>query len=146
VPDAIYRVTGQSDDTTKLTISVRKFQFVLDEPPALEGRDEAPSPVEHLLGGLCGCINVTLKRVAKEMGIEVRNVQFKATGRLDPAKFLGKSSEGRAGYKGMQVDIQIDTDADQPTIDRLIAATEERCPLSDNIGEVTPIRLDARAS
>ena len=62
-------------------------------------------------------------------------------GDLDPAKFTGKSMDGRAGYSEIRVTLKPDTDADKETLDKWIKAVESRCPVSDNISNPTPLHI-----
>jgi uncharacterized OsmC-like protein len=146
-PDATDRlhtfdVTAAADSATRTTVSVRDFEFVVDEPPALGGTDEGPNPVEYLLGALAGCLNVVAHTVADEMDLEVRDLSIDLEGDLDPAKFAGRDDDPRAGYQAIRVDVSADVDADPETIDAWLSAVEERCPVSDNLGDPTPVDVD----
>ena len=55
-----FAIKGESKTATKLEAKARSFSFVIDEPGALGGTNEAPNPVEYLLGSLAGCLNIVL--------------------------------------------------------------------------------------
>ena len=136
-----FSASATVESATRTRVSTRDFEFVVDEPATLGGSDEGPNPVEYLLGALAGCMNVVAHQVAREMELDVRALEITLDGDLDPAKFMGKSDEARAGYQEIRVDITADVDATDETIQTWLAAVEERCPVSDNLAHETPIAL-----
>jgi uncharacterized OsmC-like protein len=136
-----FDVSATAESPTKTRVSTRDFEFVVDEPATLGGSDEGPNPVEYLLGALAGCMNVVAHQVAREMDLEVRDLEIEIDGDLDPAKFMGKSDESRAGYQEVRVDVSADVDAPDETIQTWLSAVEERCPVSDNLGNETPLAV-----
>jgi uncharacterized OsmC-like protein len=75
------------------------------------------------------------------MGFELRALDMQLEGALNPARFLNTSTEERAGYKAVDVRLRVDADADEQTLVEWARAVEARCPVSDNIGHATPVRL-----
>ncbi|MFC6987960.1 OsmC family protein [Haloplanus sp. GCM10025708] len=130
-----------SDNATKTTVEVRDFELVIDEPESLGGTDDGPNPLEYVLASLSGCLNVVGHLVADEMDIDVRSMSFSAEGDVDPRKFQGTSDEPRAGYEEIRVTVDVDTDADEETLDGWIATVEERCPVTDNLRYETPLDI-----
>ena len=53
-----FSVNGESNSTTQFVAKAPQFKLVVDEPNDLGGTDEAANPVEYILAGLAGCINV----------------------------------------------------------------------------------------
>jgi uncharacterized OsmC-like protein len=141
-----FDVSATAESPTRTRISTRDFEFVVDEPATLGGTDDGPNPVEYLLGALAGCMNVVAHQVASEMDLEVRDLEITIDGDLDPAKFMGKSDEARAGYQELRVEIAADVDATDEAIEQWLSAVEERCPVSDNLAHDTPVAVtfDAR--
>jgi uncharacterized OsmC-like protein len=137
-----FEISASAESPTKTRVSTRGFEFIVDEPSTLGGNDEGPNPVEYLIGALAGCINVVAHQVAREMDLEVRELELEIDGDLNPAKFMGKSDEPRAGYEEIRVDITADVDATDETIQQWLSAVEERCPVSDNLAHETPLALD----
>lgn len=139
--DLKFRVTAKSENKTKTIIKARKFIMTIDEPENLGGTNDGANPVEYLLGALSGCLNVVAHIVAKELGFELRGLEIILEGILNPAKFAGKSDEERTGYKEIKVIIKPDTDADESTLQKWINIVEDRCPVSDNIANATPLKI-----
>jgi uncharacterized OsmC-like protein len=141
---ATFAIQAEAETATKTIVEARDFEFAVDEPEHLGGSDAAPNPVEYLLGALAGCLTVVGHTVADEMAIEIADLEVEIAGDLDPAKFLGKDPEPRAGYQDVRVDLSVETDADEETLDRWLETVRERCPVSDTIGNSTPIAVSVR--
>ena len=142
--DVTFSVSGQSETPTRLAVQVREFELIIDEPPGLGGEDEGPNPVEYILAGLAGCLNVMGHIVAKEMGFTIRSLKIDASGPLNPQKLLGKDTDDRPGYKNINVTLNVDADVDQATLDQWLATIETRCPVSDNLMNLTPVAVQTR--
>ncbi len=140
--DLKFEISGTSENPTKLNIETRQFKFVVDEPPVLGGTDHGANPVEYLLGSLAGCLNVVAHVVAKEFEIVLKGLTVNIEGDLNPNKFFGQSDEERAGYKGIRVSIEPDSDADESKLKHWLKVVEERCPVSDNLRNPTPVSIN----
>ncbi len=138
---ATFEATAVSTTDTGLTVKARDFEFIVDEPQSLGGGDTGPNPVEYVLGALLGCLNVVVHLVAQEQGVTLTSFTATARGDLDPSKFLGKSMDGRAGYTGVEVDIVVEGDADIAKLEEIVRISETRCPVSDNLANVTPVSI-----
>ena len=138
---ATFKVTAASENPTRTVAKARNFEIIIDEPKNLQGTDQGPNPVEYVLAALAGCLNVVGHLVAKEMGFQLRNLNFQLEGDLDPAKFSGQDTDKRAGYQEIRVTIQADSDATPEQLRIWLAAVEARCPVSDNLNNATPIEF-----
>ena len=136
-----FYITGKSLSGTKLLAKVRDFEVLVDEPNEIGGTNEAPNPVEYLLVALAGCLNVTIRGIAEEKGIAVESLELALTGKLNPAKFQGISERGRAGFTEVTVSVYLRTDAPREEIEELLREVEERCPVTDNLKNATPVRI-----
>ena len=140
-----FSVSATGDTETKTTVSVRDFEFVVDEPADLGGTNEGPNPVEYLLGAWAGCMNVVAHTVCEEHDVEFAGLDIDVEGDLDPRKFMGMADEPRAGFQEIRVELTADTDVDDETLDTILEEVEARCPVGDNIMDATPanVTLDA---
>lgn len=138
---ATFTIDAEAETATKTRVETRGFEFVIDEPETLGGEDAAPTPVEYLIGAWAGCLNVVANKVAQERDIEIRNLQIDITGDLDPRRFLGQAADPRAGYQTLQVELDVETDADEATLEEWLEAVESRCPISDNLVNPTPTNI-----
>jgi uncharacterized OsmC-like protein len=136
-----FSVRAHSENPTKTVIKARGFELIVDEPEELGGTNAGLNPVEYLLAAFSGCLNVMSHVVAREMDFELRGVKINLSGVLDPAKFSGVETTERAGYKRIDVEIVPDTDADSATLEKWLQTIEERCPVSDNLTNPTPVHI-----
>ncbi len=139
--DLKFRVKAYSENPTKTVVKARGFEIIIDEPADLGGTNEGANPVEYILAAFCGCINVMAHVIAKEMNIYLRSVKIKMSGVLYPNRLFGTSFDERAGYKGIDVAIEPDCDATQEELSEWLKAIEDRCPVSDNLKNITPVNL-----
>lgn len=145
MPKVEYSVNASSKNPTKTVVETSSgFKIIVDEPEKLGGTNDGPNPVEYILASLSGCLNVVGHMVAREMDIDLKGLSFKISGELDPARFMGKSEEVRAGYQGINVEIEADCDADDELLEDWLEAVERRCPVSDNISNSTPVKLEIK--
>lgn len=136
-----FAISAESRTETHTVVEARDFTFSVDEPTDLGGTNAGPNPVEYLLGALAGCLNVVGHTVAEEMDIEMRNIEVEIEGDLDPRKFMGASEEPRAGYQQVSVSLAVETEAEDDRLATWLETVEERCPVSDNIANSTPLSL-----
>lgn len=136
-----FSVNAKSESSTKTIVETRGFKMTIDEPESLGGTDDGANPVEYVLAALAGCLNVIGHMAAKEMGFKLDGVNFELDGDLDPSRFLGKSNAERAGYKEIRVNIKPNTDVDKETLDKWLTIIKDRCPVSDNIANSTPVKI-----
>lgn len=142
MPKVNFKITSESENPTKTVVKARNFEMIIDEPKNLGGTDDGPTPVEYLLAALAGCLNVVGHLVAKEMGFKLDKMEINIDGDLNPAKFMGKPSEDRTGYTQINVNINAETDVDKETLKEWLKQVEERCPVSDNLFNPTPIKFN----
>lgn len=134
-----FSVTGESHNATKFEAKARNFSFIVDEPEALGGNNHGPNPVEYLLGSYAGCLNVVVHIVAAEEGVQINKLNISIDGDLDPAKFVGQPGFNRAGFQQINVTLDVDANADDAAINKIIGIAKNRCPINDNLSNVTQI-------
>ena len=136
-----FSVNGESNSTTQFVAKARHFKLVVDEPEELGGADEAANPVEYILAGLAGCINVVGHLFAKELGFVISKLNIDISGEINPDKLLGISNHERAGFQSIQINLNPETEADIVTLSQWLKIVEDRCPVKDNLRNETPVRL-----
>jgi uncharacterized OsmC-like protein len=141
LPILKFSVNAKSENDTKTVVETRGFRMTIDEPENLGGTNAGANPVEYLLASLSGCLNVVGHIVAREMGFHLKGMEIALEGDLDPAKFAGKVTDERAGYKEIRVTVKPDADADTETLEKWVEAIEQRCPVSDNLSHATPLDI-----
>jgi len=139
--DLKFSVLGESSSATKFIGKTRQFTLVVDEPTDLGGTDDDANPVEYILAGLAGCVNVIGHIVAKELGFIIKNLKIEVSGELNPNRFLGSSFNERAGFKYINLSLIPETDANIETLFKWLKIVENRCPVNDNLQNKTPVTI-----
>ena len=139
--DLIFSVRGESSSAAKFVAKTRQFTLVVDEPEDLGGTDEDANPVEYLLAGLAGCINVVGHLVAKELGFTIEKLKVEVTGNINPNKLFGTSDVDRAGFKKIDLKLIPETDASIETLAQWLRIVQERCRVGDNLTNITPVKV-----
>jgi len=141
VPEEAFLITnrawGERIDATASRVVVRGFAVLVDEPPSRGGRDRAPTPLEYVLIALCGCLNVTISRMAERLRFAVEGVELEAEGVLDV-----RGRQGVAGvpvhYRSVWVRVWIQTPEREERLQRLAELVERYCPVSSLIRSAVP--------
>ena len=63
------------------------------------------------------------------MGIKINALSFNLEGELDLHAFLGLSESTRAGYKNIDVTVNIDADAPKEKLNELLAYVQKTSPV-----------------
>ena len=121
---------------------VRDHLVVVDQPKAGGGTDAGPTPLEYLLCALAGCIASIGRIVAHQQKIALRGMEVTVGGDLDVDTLLGKSTENRAGFSGILVRVKIDADLTAEQKRKFLAEVDARCPVSDNLRQVTTVTAE----
>ncbi len=137
--DLNFKIEGEAQTGARFVAGARQFSIVVDEPPALGGDDLGANPVEYLLASYAGCINVVAHLAAKELGIHVEKLGIEVSGNLNPARLLGQADAERAGFKQIDVKFSPITDADPEQVSQWIERIKDRCPINDNLANITPL-------
>jgi len=139
---AKFSITGKNENPTKFVAKARNFEIIIDEPENLGGTNQGPNPVEYILAGYAGCINVMGHIIAQEQGIELKGLEINLEGDLDPDKLFGKPTDARAGYQEIRLQVKPDSSASPEQLKKWIDEVEARCPVNDNLANTTPIKVE----
>ena len=113
--------------------------FVIDQPVAGGGKNEGPNPLEVFISSLPACICAIARIVAMQRGIALRGVEAHAEADIDKNFLLGKTTEGRAGFVAIRVNVKIDADMTEAEKVAFLHEVEKRCPIADNMAGTTSI-------
>ncbi len=130
-----------SGEGVKSTASFGNKQITIDEPKSLGGTDLGPNPVELLLAGLGGCMNVLVALFAKEHDVVLHGSEVFVEGDLDPDGFAEKNRDVRPGYQAIRYQFHIDSPSSQENIESLIAHVERVCPVKDTLSGVPVVSI-----
>lgn len=108
--------------------------FVTDEPIAHGGSGEGPSPLQTVLGALCGCESVTFSRTATEMGFEYSGITFDAAFTIDIRGRLGQRGVTQH-FQTVKLQAVVTTNESVERLQEIVAETEARCPVFNLIND-----------
>src|SRR5450631_387003 len=74
---------------------------------------------DMLLQALLACTGVTLRSVATVLGIDIRSARLRAQGQFDARGTLGISADIPVGAQGIELNVELDTDAGDEVLARL---------------------------
>jgi uncharacterized OsmC-like protein len=103
-------------------------RLVLDEPAAHGGAGEGPTPLQAVLGALCGCEAVTFRRTATELGLAYSALDFEAAYTIDIRGRQGDRSV-RPHFQTVRVHAVVSTSEPLEKLAAVIEETEARCPV-----------------
>lgn len=97
---------------------------------------------DMLLEALVACAGVTLNAVATALEIPIRSGAVRAEGDLDFRGTLGVDREAPVGFTAIRLTFEVDSDAPQESLDRLLDLTERYCVVLQTL-KATPA-IEAR--
>ncbi len=101
--------------------------------PATGGDGLAACSGDLLLEALVACAGVTLNAVATALDIELRDAKLRAEGDLDFRGTLGVSKDAPVGFSDIRLKFDLDTDADDEQLEKLMQLTERYCVVYQTI-------------
>jgi uncharacterized OsmC-like protein len=110
--------------------------------PSAGGDGTQACAASILLEALVGCLGVTLKAVATALEISIRGGTIAARGELDFRGTLGIDKTAPVGFKSIAVSFDLDTDAPQDRVNKLVELTERYCVVYRTLREPPPITLE----
>ena len=131
--DLNFSIKGTSENPAKFVAEARNFKIIIDEPPELGGTDHGANPVEYLLASYAGCLNVMGHLIAGELGFKLNKLEIEVN---------GNSLTERAGFKKIQVRLIPHAENKPELLKIWLQEVENRCPINDNLGSITPIEIE----
>lgn len=116
--------------------------FATDEPVGHGGTGEGPSPLQTVLGALCGCESVTFNRTASDMGFTYEKIEFAAEFTIDIRGRLGVPGV-RPHFQTIRVEAVVTTPESEERLREVVEETEARCPVF-NLVQDAGVRTEMR--
>ncbi len=104
----------------RCSVQAGRFSLTVDEPESAGGTDTGPQPTELFLASVASCFTLALAHVARKRGVDLGDLQVSATGTYDGPSFAA-------------VDITVHCSPTPPGFDRLLAAAERVCYVSNTL-------------
>jgi putative redox protein len=134
-------VESKLGDKFVIETNIRGHKVVIDQPVNAAGTDTGPTPLELILVSLAGCIGTIGRIIAMQQRIALRGMAIKIEGAIDTDGLLGKPIEGRIGFEEIVITVDVDAEMTDEEKEAFIHEVDRRCPVSENLLNATPIRV-----
>ena len=125
------------------TVETTHGRAVAGLHPAAGGTGADICSGDMLLEALVACAGVTLRAVATAMEIPLRAGTIRAEGDVDFRGTLGVDRTVPVGFRAIRLAVELDTDAPQEKIDKLLQLTERYCIVFQTLGAKPEMSLKA---
>src|SRR3954452_1617767 len=138
----IYGYYGVGEERTH----ERTFTFDADHPAVLVGKDNGPTPVEHLLHALAACLTAGLVNIAAARGVKLTEVHSEVAGDIDLNGILGLDPSVRNGYEKVAVRFTVRGDAPAEKLREIVEQSRARSAVFDVITNSVPVSIEVDAA
>lgn len=114
--------------------------------PATGGDGSLACSADMLLEAFVACAGVTLRAVATAMGVPLRGGRVLAEGHWDARGTLGVDREMPVGLTDIALSFELDTDADAPTVQRLVETSERYCVIYQTLRSPPALSVNHRVT
>lgn len=111
----------------------------VDQPVAVGGTDTGPTPLQYLLLSMAGCMGAIGRIIATQKKLPLHGMTITVNGTIDTDRLMGKETDARIGFDNIQVLVDIDADMTPEEKESLLEEIEARCPIADNLLNVTGV-------
>lgn len=139
VPTRASAVVDQA--TVSATFTSAAGDIVAGIHPAGGGTGALACSADILLQALAGCAGVTLAAVATSMGITLHRADVTATGQWDARGTLGVDRNAPVGVTGIEITVDLDSDADEKQVATLLDLTERYCVVAQTLTTPTEVSI-----
>ena len=137
----VVTVEAELGEQFVLNSDIRGHKVVVDQPKETGGTDTGPTPLELFFFSLAGCIGSVGRISAMQKRLPLRSLRITVEGELDVDGVLGKPIDGRIGFEGITVKVQVDGDMTPEEKESFVQELDSRCPISENLLNATPLRV-----
>jgi uncharacterized OsmC-like protein len=117
------------------------FEVDAGEPAILVGSDEGPNPAEFILHAIAACLTTSLVYVASARSVNLNAVTSEVEGDMDVRGALGLSDEVRNGYSEIRVRFDIDAEASDEEIQKLLDRAASRSAVFDTLMQGVTVKV-----
>ena len=135
-----WRLRVRSTAPMKSSVYVRNFSFDVGQAASFEERDEHPSGLEYLLGGLGGALTTAFSTECSKLNLEVDDVELTITATLHNVLAHLGLEDGDPGIREIQLKCFASTFDDEEKVHQAWATTVSRSPLFATLAKATDIQ------
>lgn len=117
---------GEPQFSAVMTHKAGETRVRADFASFMGGEGLAPDAIQYCLYGLAACYVGTFVGLAAAQGLILRSVSVVAENRVDLSRSLGLSDN--PVVEQVTLTLEVDSDADQDTLEELQRLARERCP------------------
>ena len=137
-----YSVTSTLTEGPCARTPIYDHELILDQPKQAGGTDLGPTPIDAFLATIGSCLGTISRIVARQKKITLNKMEFTVSGEVDLDVLLGRDEEGRAGFKSIQVDADIESpDLDEAGKLAFLQEVDRRCPVSETVLNGTSLNI-----
>ncbi|HOJ39036.1 MAG TPA: OsmC family protein [bacterium] len=118
-----------------------KHTLLIDQPAVMGGTDAGPTPLDYQLMALGGCLAAIARIMARQRNLTLRAVKVSLEADLNTDRLLGKPAADRVGFSAIKASVSLDADLSLEEKKAFLKEVEERCPVSDNLINPTPVTV-----
>ena len=133
---------GQLGEDVQCSVETARAMVTAGLHPGAGGDGLSVCSGDMLLQALVACAGVTLGAVATALGVHLRAAALHAEGDLDFRGTLGLDRETPVGFRAIRLRLDLDTDADAPTLDKLLQLTERYCVVWQTLAGTPALRTE----
>lgn len=128
---------GREDDSR-----TAPFVYTNGEPPVLLGHNEGANPVEYLLHALAGCVTTTTVLHAAARGIRITKLATELRGKLDVQGLLALDAGIPAGYREIEIAMDIEADCSDEELDALLEFAGAHSPVCNTVCRPVTVKIE----
>jgi len=142
MPEKHVQVDVVQGETFLTKCQAGRHTLIMDQPVAFGGTDAGPTPLDYQLMALGGCLAAIARIIARQRHLALRGIRVSLEGVLNTDKLLGKESTSRVGFSSIKALVTLDADFSLEEKKLLLQELEQRCPISDNLLNSTPVTIE----
>lgn len=123
------KLSAHSETHTRMRVSVRDVDSVIDEPLVRGGTNQGLTPTETLMSSLIGCTNVMTYHIAHAMGVEVTSMDTALSAQFDKRGVM-LLEEVERPFSNIILDIEIISNATAEQLDKIKGDLKKYCPIA----------------
>jgi uncharacterized OsmC-like protein len=135
------RASGALGEGVSCSVDTGRALAVAGLHPATGGDGSLLCSGDMLLEALVACAGVTMRAVATSLGLAVEG-QVRAEGDLDFRGTLGVDREAPVGFRAIRLHFELDTDAQDERVAKLVELTERYCVVLQTIAGTPALSSD----
>lgn len=129
IPRIDLEMPGKCVSHARTDCSARDVNISVDEPVARGGTNTGLTPTETLWAALLGCTNVIGQRCAKKHGMKIMDIDLQLNYTFD-RRGGAMREEVEVPFPKATLNINVTSDADEETVEKVKADLARFCPVS----------------